>query len=106
MRKKGNSNFIFPLGTGSIYAPIGITNGGGAGSDVFTAEYIRGNPQSTYGPNVVGGMDHVSFVEYWTLRQSIGSSNKFISLDIHLLSFCFDGANIYTGMVPNGQRHK
>ena len=52
----------------------------GQGSDVFTAEYIRGNPQAPYGPNVVGGMDHVSFVEYWTLRQSTGSSStSFVS---------------------------
>ncbi|MBL7737641.1 MAG: T9SS type A sorting domain-containing protein [Chitinophagaceae bacterium] len=91
MRKIGNDNFVFPVGTGSIYAPLGITNvSGELTGDQFTAEYKRANPQSTtpYGPGVGTGLDHVSYVEYWTLEQNTGTSTKNVSLDVHLESFC------------------
>jgi hypothetical protein len=89
MQKRGNTDFIFPLGTGGIYAPIGMYNGSGqAPADAFTAEYKRANPQSIYGPNVQLSMDHVSYVEHWTLSRNSGTASKNISLDVHPLSFC------------------
>ncbi|MEI9911666.1 MAG: hypothetical protein WDO71_19635 [Bacteroidota bacterium] len=101
MKKTGDDDFIFPVGTGGMYAPIGITNIGGGGgendADEFIAEYIRENPQSTYGPGVSTGMDHVSYVEYWTLEQIAGAASKNVSLYVHPLSFCKVLANTYVG---------
>lgn len=91
MKKIGDDNFIFPVGKGSIYAPIGISGTGGVVSDEFTAEYLRTNPQSLHGAcpaACAGGLDHVSFVEYWKLIQDVGISAKQVSLEVHALSFC------------------
>jgi hypothetical protein len=96
MQKRGNTDFVFPVGIGAIYAPIGMYNGsGGAATDAFTAEYKRANPQSVYGPAVQSGMNHVSYVEYWTLSRNTGTATKVISLDVHPLSFCKVLANTY-----------
>jgi hypothetical protein len=93
MRKMGDENFIFPVGKGAIYAPAAITGGtGSAITDVFTAEYIRNNPQSVYGnvyevlapPN---NIDHVSFVEYWTVTKDAGAAAKFVTLTVNCESF-------------------
>jgi hypothetical protein len=96
------------VGVGSIYAPIGITNvSGEMSSDQFTAEYIRANPQSSspYGPNVVSGMNHVSYVEYWTLTQNAGSAAKKVSLDVHPLSFCKVLASTYVSKWSSSLLH-
>ncbi|MEI9808125.1 MAG: hypothetical protein WDO16_09740 [Bacteroidota bacterium] len=93
MKKMGDDDFTFPIGAGSIFAPVRILTVPGTGespADEFIAEYKRGNPQSTspYGPMVGTGLDHVSSVEYWTLNQVQGSSAKNILLDVHPTSFC------------------
>jgi hypothetical protein len=89
MKKIGNDNFTFPVGKGSIYAPIGIIIvSGETTADEFTAEYKRTNPQSIHGLFVESGMNHVSYVEYWTLTRDVGLAVKRVSLDVHLTSFC------------------
>jgi hypothetical protein len=100
MKKIGNTDFIFPVGigvTGGIYAAIRIINVSGQQiTDEFTAEYKRANPQtSPYGPSVNSPLDHVSYVEYWKLDQNVGSSDKRISVLVHLLSFCMEMNNTY-----------
>lgn len=96
MKKIGDDNFIFPVGKGSIYAPIGIvTISGEAATDQFTAEYLRTNPQSVHGIFYDVGMDHVSFVEYWTLNQNLGSAVKKISEYVSQYSFCKNLARTY-----------
>ena len=98
MKKIGDDNFIFPVGKGSIYAPIGISGTGGVVSDEFTAEYLRTNPQSLHGAcpaTCAGGLDHVSFVEYWKLLQDVGISAKQVSMEVHALSFCKMLANTF-----------
>ena len=98
MKKIGDDNFIFPVGKGSIYAPIGVSGSGGAISDEFTAEYLRTNPQSIHGAcpaACAGGLDHVSYVEYWKLNQDAGTSAKQVSLEVHALSFCKMLANTF-----------
>ena len=96
MKKIGNDNFVFPVGKGSIYAPIGIVNvSGQAISDEFTAEYIRTNPQSVHGTATQTGTDHVSFVEYWTLNHGVGTAIKKISLAVNTTSFCKVLANTF-----------
>lgn len=91
IKKIGDDDFIFPVGKGSIFAPIGISGGAGAAAtDEFTAEYVRNNPQGVHGgcpANCVTGLDHISFVEYWTLDRNAGSASKQVSLTVHSLSF-------------------
>ncbi len=96
LRKIGDDNFTFPVGVGSIYAPVTITNASGENtSDVFTAEYKRTNPQTVRGPLVEPGMDHVSYVEYWTLTRDAGTALKKVALAVTPTSFCKSLATTY-----------
>lgn len=89
MKKLGDDNFTFPVGVGSIYAPVGIENVSGQSvTDEFIAEYKRTNPQSVHGVGVQSGMDHISYVEYWSLNQNFGSATKKVSLTVTPTSFC------------------
>lgn len=99
MKKIGDDEFVFPLGKGTMYAPLGIVGTSGSASDIFIAEYKRANPQSTspYGPGVGANLDHVSYVEYWTLDASDGVGSKKISLGLHPLSFCKHISNTFIG---------
>ncbi len=99
VKKIGNNPFVFPVGVGSIYAPLGIINiSGELPTDEFTAEYKRTNPQNVHGTVVQTTpvlMDHVSYVEYWTLTQNIGSATKKVSLAVNPESFCKVLASTY-----------
>ncbi|MBN8675095.1 MAG: hypothetical protein J0L56_13240 [Chitinophagales bacterium] len=96
LRKVGDDNFTFPVGVGSMYAPVAITNISGENtSDVFTAEYKRANPQTVRGPVVEPGMDHVSYVEYWTLTRDAGTAVKRVALAVTPTSFCKSLATTY-----------
>ena len=88
MKKIGDDNFSFPVGKGSIFAPIGITNvSGQLATDEYTAEYIRSNPQSVHGTNYQGVIDHISYVEYWSLNRNLGSGTKDVTLQVTQYSF-------------------
>jgi hypothetical protein len=101
MKKIGDDNFTFPVGKGSIYAPIGISGTGGLATDEFTAEYIRANPQSAYGTNYAAGINHISYVEYWTLERNVGTASKFVALDVHQTSFCLVPATTFVSRYDN-----
>lgn len=104
MKKIGNTSFTFPIGIGSIYAPLTITNvSGEAITDEFTSEYKRQNPQSSIGSAVVSGLDHVSYVEYWSLQQNVGSATKKISLQVTPQSFSKMMANTYVSRYNGSQ---
>jgi hypothetical protein len=89
MRKIGDDDFDFPIGGGSIFAPIGIVGSGGTVTDQFTAEYRRTNPQTYPGLNnsYASPIHHISYVEYWMLTRDIGSSPKAIRLSVSPYSF-------------------
>ena len=96
LRKIGDDSFTFPVGVGTIYSQVTITNvSGGNTSDVFTAEYRRANPQTVRGPAVEAGMDHVSYVEYWTLTRDAGTAVKRVALAVTPTSFCKSLATTY-----------
>ncbi len=97
MKKVGMNNFEFPIGVGSIFAPIGIIGSGGALiTDEFTAEYKRANPQGIHGSLVQSGFNHVSYVEYWKLNQTVGTTAvKQVSLKVTTTSFCYDLDNTF-----------
>ncbi|ALO17078.1 Type V secretory pathway, adhesin AidA [Salinivirga cyanobacteriivorans] len=64
-RKIGSTDFVFPLGSGDVYAPLGITALGV--SSTFTAEY-NASPYNTSSLDV--GLNNVSAVEHWELQRS------------------------------------
>lgn len=105
LKKVGNSAFTFPVGKGGIYAPIGISGGtGSAVSDEFTAEYLRTNPQSVYGNNYgASGINHVSYVEYWSLERNVGTATKVIALDVHQTSFCLQPSSTFVSQYNGTQ---
>ena len=69
--KVGAGDFIFPIGNGSIYGRLGITDL--TASSTFTAQYFRTTPPDA--DNVTGLM-RVSKIEYWTLDRSSGGDAK------------------------------
>lgn len=86
--KIGFADFVFPVGklnTGTSgtdpgYAAITISNFvGGAITDTFTAEYIRGNANAL-GPVTAVGLDHVSHCDYWTLNRDAGTATVDVKL--------------------------
>lgn len=115
MRKTGNDqDFTFPVGKGSVYAPITMNTISGADiNDVFTAEYIRGNPQSAIGSayDASSNFDHISYVEYWRLTQDNGNAIKSVAVTVNAASFCKDLDNTFvsrynpgTGWVNEGRQ--
>lgn len=115
MRKIGDDpDFTFPVGKGGVYAPITMNTVSGAGTDdVFTAEYIRGNPQSAIGSayDALSNFDHISYVEYWRLTQDNGNAIKSIAVAVSAASFCKDLDNTFvsryqpgTGWVNEGRQ--
>jgi hypothetical protein len=78
MKKKGSAtynSFVFPLGTGTYYRPVGFT--GITGTATFTAMHVEDNPAGGWvtGPlvgNEVNGTEIylVSGVEHWVLYPS------------------------------------
>lgn len=89
VRKTGDDDFDFPVGTGEVYAPIGIAGTGGHVADEFIAEYKRGNPQSVpaLGNSIAATIDHISYTEYWDLRRIAGTAAKTIRLTAGPYSF-------------------
>ena len=74
LKKEGNDQFIFPVGKiGSGLRKIGIIIPeppvGSNTSTSFTAEFIRGNPQ-TLSTTLSAGLERLSACEYWTLDRT------------------------------------
>lgn len=68
VEKKGlpNQSFSFPVGTNGMVRPIILHNASGD----FTAEYLRGNPQTDVGNTLDAAIHHISGLEYWNLSGS------------------------------------
>lgn len=86
--KIGAEAFEFPVGTGGIYAPLGI-GGNGMATDSFIAVYKRSNPQQLSGliNQVAIPIDHISYVEYWEVKTNSTISSRQISLAVTPQSF-------------------
>ena len=81
--------FTFPIGKGSIYAPISFNSIGLAITDEFTAEYMRVNPQSVYGTSYESPFDHISYVEYWNLQKTAGSLSVPVNVTLSITQYSF-----------------
>lgn len=106
MRNVSTNTWItFPIGKGTVYAPIGYYNIlNHQLTDTFSAEYFRANPQSVYGNSYDGTgnpetIHHISNVEYWSISSNVVSGpfvTNSIEPHVTLNSFCQDMSNTFT----------
>ncbi|UXX79058.1 T9SS type A sorting domain-containing protein [Reichenbachiella carrageenanivorans] len=75
-----NSNFTFPTGDGSTYAPISIQEDG-TGGETWTTRYIRVNPTTYLSNNYSNiGTTAVSTIEFWVVHASTPGQSATIGL--------------------------
>jgi len=75
LRKIGSTDFIFPSGDGTVWAPIEVTSL--TSSTEFTAEYFFAD----FGdPDVTAPLNNASLIEYWTLDQMGTPANANVTL--------------------------
>lgn len=80
LRKTGVDPFTFPVGKGTVYAPIGISGPSNAAHH-FTAEYFNSNPDGSYSRSSKEVAIHtVSAFEFWMLDRTNGTSNVNVTL--------------------------
>lgn len=84
MRNGSMSTFAFPIGNGSVYAPLSISDfAQGRNEDYFTAQYFYGrHPEA--GANFGSGLNHVSQAEYWILDRGATSGTATTDADVTL----------------------
>ena len=68
--KVGNNNFNFPIGDGSIWAPLSVDNLTAASTDTIAVEYFNSAPPA----GGLGTLNNVSTVEYWDIDVIAGGS--------------------------------
>lgn len=74
LRKTGDADFTFPIGSGNKYAPLGIS--GMLNSGTFTASYSA----TGYNPTqLTSGLNHVSSVERWNLLRNSGAGEPLVT---------------------------
>jgi len=79
VRKIGNAEFTYPIGSIDEYAPLSISaaEAGGLNSDAFDACYYFNNPNTLYNIyQLENNLNNVSSVEYWNLYRSNGNTNN------------------------------
>ncbi|MCU0429883.1 MAG: autotransporter-associated beta strand repeat-containing protein, partial [Cytophagaceae bacterium] len=76
----GLGSFIFPIGKGGTYRPLGI-NPSGLITDAFLAEYFNATPNPTYlTTNKESSLQTISTCEYWNLTRPAGSASTPVTL--------------------------
>lgn len=80
VKKTGNEAFVFPVGKGTNYQPLGIS---APAADTFIAEYFDTAPTTGV---LEGTLSNLSTCEYWNLNRVSGSSNVKITLGINASS--------------------
>ena len=93
VRKTGNDAFEFPVGKiNAGYRPCSIT-APSVITDVFTAEYIRGNA-TALGTVTAPGLQAVSNCEYWDIDRTSGTSSVNVTLSWSSISPCNPAATV------------
>lgn len=79
-RKIGDDAFTFPIGSGTVYAPISISAPAST-TDHFTASYFATSPHPTYSTaSKLAPVAFLSGTEYWILNRTGGTSNVSVTL--------------------------
>ncbi len=74
--KIGTDAYEFPVGDGSIWAPVSISAPYTAGAS-FSAQYFDG----TFSPNTTdGSFSHISGIEYWTIDRNVSMDSVSVTL--------------------------
>jgi hypothetical protein len=82
MMKKGNDDFMFPIGDAGTYAPCGVGVGGSM-SDEYVAEYVASGSSdlSNFATQPAGEqLVEVSAVEHWNISAPVFSAGRAITL--------------------------
>lgn len=80
LKKTGDDAFTFPVGSGSNYAPVGIS-APSANTDRFAACYVGSNPNSSYSiTSKAGSLNNLSKTEYWHINRENGTSAANVTL--------------------------
>jgi len=72
MEKEGFADFVFPLGSDTILAKIGISGLGGTSTNIV-AEYVHSKPVSIKSLDNI--LTNVSGIEYWKMYRTAGGNN-------------------------------
>ncbi len=83
LTKIGNSDFEFPVGDGTTWAPIAVANLTGDAATQFTAEYYEtkyGDTDNLRASDPNGDLNNVSLREYWDLDNTGTASNADVTL--------------------------
>lgn len=101
LRATGHPTFTYPVGlnapvapTGSIYAPVTMNDASGNNvlNESYTVEYHRANPSATIGPALGDSINHLSYLEYWSILRNDTLNNqppKQLTLEVNPESFCY-----------------
>jgi len=76
-RKIGTTAFEFPVGKGGIWAPLSIA--ASAASNTIEVEYYNAGCANNT-PPFMNGLHHVSYVEYWEINRTAGTSYPAVTL--------------------------
>ncbi len=80
----GTNTFSFPIGNGTVYAPLRISDYIQRRSqDFFEATYIKAR-NSNAGGSLATGIDHVSQAEYWVLDRFASSGTPTTDVNVRL----------------------
>jgi fibronectin-binding autotransporter adhesin len=98
LKKIGSSPFVFPLGSGTKWARLGISSPALA-TDAFTAQYFATAYSNTSSMAVVPTptLNNVSLVEYWVCNRTTGTSN--ITTQLFWEDATFSGITNYSDVV-------
>jgi hypothetical protein len=80
IRRSGVTDFTFPIGKGSVYAPMAVESI--SSNNTFTSEYFDTHHNvSQNGSTFTGGLQRVSYAEYWDITRNVGSGTCQIRLN-------------------------
>ena len=84
MKKVGNDNFTFPIGNGTYYRPVGVTDmpGNSTVTDELFAVYYNANPfdSGMVWTSWESSINNVNTREYWDISNLVGSPTPKIIL--------------------------
>lgn len=84
IRTSGTNTFMFPIGDGTYYAPLEISNySNRRNQDYFTASYFPSRNINA-GDSLEPGIDHVSQAEYWDLSRAATSGTPTTTVKVRL----------------------
>ena len=89
LARVGNASWsggvTFPIGKGSTYRPVVLTNSGS--TNTWNVEYFAADPTTAFGATVNAPLDAVSTSEYWTIARTSGTQATTIGLSTAGSSF-------------------